>query len=156
MPIPCKHCPHCETCSPTNVGAVCKPVHGMELLAKAETKSQIIKNVCIAAGIEFVEIPLTTGGDPLDFTGLPTITKQLTAMDVLALAHKTDQVFHQSMRKNLNREQWSIYCFENGITNPVTKQVEALQDGECPCCHGSWPSPDAIACNGCGYRLDEE
>lgn len=35
-------------------------------------------------------------------------------------------------------------------------KAESLQDGECPCCRGSWPSPDATKCNGCGYELDEE
>lgn len=38
----------------------------------------------------------------------------------------------------------------------INRAVEALQDGECPCCHGNWPSPDATSCNGCGYELDGE
>lgn len=36
------------------------------------------------------------------------------------------------------------------------KIVDALNDGECPCCHGKWPGPDATECDGCGYELEEE
>lgn len=95
MPIPCKDCPHCETCSPTNVGAVCKPT--------APRAVEINPNMYAAYG------------------------------------------------------KSSKPCKPNqGQLVVARRMVEALQDGECPCCHGSWPSPDAIACNGCGYRLDEE
>lgn len=264
MPIPCKHCPHCETCSPTNIGAVCKP--------KAKTKSEIIKDVCQAAGIEVFEIPLSQESDPLDSSGLVNtnfVELQTVAIDAYAQAIEQDRLFAQRMMKTMTPEQINRFCFENGYSVPEPKKiwvvkysalfaaggqpsgqfnvsaadeqeartkahqvikaiskesgvdsfnlnisddviperkvttnphmyapygkpaapravefnpnmyaaygksskpckpnqgqlvvarrmVEALQDGECPCCHGSWPSADATACNGCGYRLDEE
>lgn len=59
----------------------------------------------------------------------------------------------------------ALICKENGVTYlnvaieqipTINKQVEALQDGECPCCHGSWGNPNEKTCKGCGYELDEE
>lgn len=120
MPIPCKDCPYCETCSPTNIGAVCKP--------KAKTKSEIIKDLCKEDGGNFKVITAPVKeSDPLDFNGVPTGygTKQCPsghAVSIYAQAVEQDHLFAQEMIKTMTPEQINRFCFENGFSVPEPKE----------------------------------
>lgn len=270
MPIPCKHCPHCETCSPTNIGAVCKPIPAMQVYAESVEQDRLfaqhmmktmtpeqINRFCFENGFSVPEPKkkwvvkysalFAAGGQPSGQFNVSAADEQEArskahqVMKAISKEHGVDSfnlnisddvVPEPKVRTIIRRTHWTsglvtdremdmplgfqtdfineqrrrykngpgiksvelkystgrvfmIFAERNVSTNPllfapygksaihpvgtkctteealrtghtIHKMVQALQDGECPCCHGSWPSPDATACNGCGYRLDEE
>lgn len=142
----------------------------MEIKNETELKQLIdeqARRVLNGPGIDSVEVFDFRGRRYLCFDKpKPVLQGNNPVFMVQHAAAQMEANMFAAMMVNGTKEDLQRYCIENGMAVPSdnriklakanARMVEALQDGECPSCHGAWGGPITTVCKGCGYELGED